>query len=84
MMHKILTGDEPRAIRPVLSFNHETIQRSTRQSSHLTLRRATNNHGRRCFVYRAASLYNQFISSNFDAISFRGLKAHIRDAIRNM
>ena len=82
LLHKILTSGEPCAIRSSLSYNHETIHRTTRQSDHLNPGRAHNNHGKRLFTYRAASLYNQFvISENIDVTSIRMLKRHVRAAI---
>ena len=85
LLHKILTSGEPCAIRSSLSYNHETIHRTTRQSDHLNPGRAHNNHGKRLFTYRAASLYNQFvISENIDVTSIRMLKRHVHAAIYRM
>ena len=58
LMHKILAANQPISLRSQLSYNHENITRSTRQSSHLYIARAKNNHGKRGFIYRASKLYN--------------------------
>ena len=85
MLHKILMSGEPSAIRSCLTYNHETTHRTTRQSNHLSLERARNNHGKRMFAYRASSIYNQCVISNgIDCSSFRMFKARLREAIYNM
>ena len=80
MMHKILTCDLPRPteLRQSLSFNHESVARTTRQSCHLTLARPRNNHGKRTFTYRASKLYNHWaIDHNLHHLSICTFKQRI-------
>ena len=79
MMHKIIRTGEPEALRSRMSFNHETLQRTTRQSNHLCLVRAKNNHGKRLFTYRAAERYNEIVVHDVsDTVSYRVFKSSVR------
>lgn len=64
MMHKILSLSLPTGLRQNLLFNHQSGMRKTRQSSHLSLVRPRNNHGKRTFIYRASKLYNRYAIDN--------------------
>ena len=64
-----------------MSFNHETLQRTMRQSYHLWLMRAKNNHGKWLFTYRAAERYipNETVVLNvLDTVSYRVFKSTVR------
>ena len=79
MMHKILTTSMPTGLFDRLSFNHDHVTRRTRQSSHLSLARPRNNHGKRTFIYRASKLYNHHvIDNNLHRVSMFTFKRHIR------
>ena len=72
-----MTG-EPEALRSRMSFNHETLQRTTRQSNHLCLMRAKNNHGKSLFTYRAER-YNEIVVHDvLDTVSYRVFKSSVR------
>ena len=64
LIHSILTSGKPHLLRSYLSYNHEHVCRDTRQSHLLALSRVRNNHGKRRFTYRAASLYNRTALNN--------------------
>ena len=64
LIHRILSTDRPMSLRFKLLYNHETVDRSTRQSSHLSLLRPKNNHGKCCYIYRASKLYNSIAIQN--------------------
>ena len=84
LIHKILTTDEPVTLRSSLSYNHEHTNRLSRQSHHLHLPRAANNHGKRAFTYRAVQLFNEnAVSNNLAGVSTRTLKSHLRDILRH-
>ena len=79
MIHKILTSNLPNGLRQEMSYNHETSTRRTRQSSHLSLARPRNNHGKRVFTYRASQLYNRYaIDNHLHRLSVCTFKRHIR------
>ena len=82
LLHKVLVTGEPQSLRSLLHFNYETVQRTTRQSNHLTVRRARNNHGKRLFMYRAVSLYNKFaIDSGIANSTHYAFKKSVRGLI---
>ena len=60
VMHKLLTCDQPIDLRRNLSFNHESVARTTHQSCHLTLARLRNDYGNRTLAYRVLKLCTVF------------------------
>ena len=64
MLHKVVTTGCPSSLSSRYRFNHQVLDRVTRQSNHLHLERPKNNHGKRAFVYRSGHLYN----SNCDSL----------------
>ena len=82
LLHRILSDGKPDVLRSWLMYNHEHVCRSTRQSHHLTLPHARNNHGKRRFIYRTADLYNRMvIASDQSHLSMRCLKASVRQRL---
>ena len=62
LLHGILCIGEPNVLRSELVFNHERIDRETRQS-HLSLPQVRNNRGKRQYMYRAVQSYNEHVIS---------------------
>ena len=83
LIHSILTFEKPDTLRLSLTFNHEHVSRNTRQSHHLTLPRARNNHGMRRFVHRAAEGYNKLaIANGYINLAMPMFKARIGKLLR--
>ena len=84
LMHNILSCGKPPQLRSWLSYNYEHVCRPTRQSQHLTLPKARNNHGKRRYVYRAADLYNRMaITGDYNRMPVSRLKARFRRLLSN-
>ena len=85
LTHRILTTCLPLSLRNQLSYNRETVTRSTRQSSHLSLFRPKNNHGKRCFTYRASKLYNSVAERNeLREVTRHAFKSRARMLVQQM
>ena len=83
LIHGILSFGKPDTLRSWLTYNYENVCRETRQSHHLTLPRARNNHGKRRFLYRAADTYNRMVIANrHSALAMPMFKTRIRDLLR--
>lgn len=83
LMHGILKSGKPDVLRSCMSYNHEHVCRDTRQSHLLAVCRAKNNHGKRRFVHRAASLYNRMALQNgLAGLSVATFKAKMKDLLR--
>ena len=83
LLHGIISNGKPEVLRSAIMFNHERVERGTRQSNHLSLPRVRNNHGKRRFIYRATQQYNDHvISRQLTNVSKRVLKNNICDSIR--
>ena len=59
MLYKIITTDCSSSLSSQYRFNHQVLDRCTRQSDHLCLERPRNNYGKRTFAYRSSHLYNR-------------------------
>ena len=78
LLHRVLRDGEPEALRTQLSYNRDNMTRTTRHSNHLTLPRPRTNHGKRAFMYRAVSLYNQHVIGNgIENLSVPALKKRV-------
>ena len=85
LTHRILTTCLPLSLRNQFSYNRETVMRSTRQSSHLSLFRPKNNHGKRCFTYRASKLYNSVAERNeLREVTMHAFKSRARMLVQQM
>lgn len=62
MLNKVRKYNEPSSLASLIRFNHELVQRDTRQSNHLALPLPRNNHGKRTFLYRASKAFNTQLS----------------------
>ena len=83
--HRILSTDRPMSLRCKLLYNHETVDRSTRQSSHLSLLRPKNNYGKRCYIYRASKLHNSTAMQNgLHEMTANRFKSHARMLVQQM
>ena len=82
MLHSMLIFGKPEVLRSWFTYNHEHVSRDTRQSHHLTLPRARNNHGKRRSIYRAAAMYNRTVITNcYTNLAMPTFKANIRDLV---
>ena len=85
LIHKILLTGEPETLRASLSYNYEYSSRRSRQSHRLYLARASNNHGKRAFTYRAVQSYNEtVVSNNIAGLSIRTLKTQLYNVLRRL
>ena len=85
LMHRILLTNRPLSLRCLFSYNHETVARSTRQSSHLSLFRPGTNHGKRCFAYRAATLYNSVaMREGLNDLTEKNFKHRVRTLVQRL
>ena len=83
--YHILTTCRPLSLRNHVSYNHETVARSTRQSSHLSFFRPKNNNGKRCFIYRASKLYNSVAMHNgLSNVTVHSFKSRARVLVQRM
>ena len=82
---QLLSTDQPMALRCKLLYNHETVDRSTRQSSHLSLLRPKNNHGKCYYIYRASKLYSSTAMQNgLHEMTVNRFKSHDRMLVQQM
>lgn len=81
MLHKIVTSERPSSLSSRYRFNHQMLDRVTRQSEHLYLERPKNNHGKRTYVYRSSHLYNSYYDQigSLEAISVYSFKKLARE-----
>ena len=86
LLHKIITSSFPSSLSSCYRFNHQILNRSTRQSDQLHLERPKNNHGKRSFVYRSSQLYNSHHEKigSLDVISTLSFKKLVRDLAKSI
>ena len=79
LLHSIISNGKPEVLRSSLVYNHERVERGTRQSNHLSLPRVRNNHEKKRFIYRATQQYNDHVISRQlnNNVSKRVLKKNI-------
>ena len=69
----------------MFSYNHETVVRSTRQSSHLSLFRPGTNHGKWCFTDRAVTLYDSMaMREGLNYLTEKKCKRRVRALLQRM
>ena len=56
MLHKLVSSGRPYRLSSRYRFNHEVVNRVTRQSSHFALEKPRTNHRKRSFIYRSCQL----------------------------
>ena len=79
LLHRIITTNEPDALRQNLCYNRDVVQRKTRHSNHLHLPRFRTNVGKKTFMYRACSLYNEYvIGSEMQALPYTRFKKMLK------
>ena len=81
-LHRLTDSPEPEALAALFVRNHDVHTRTTRARNQFHLPRIRNEHGRRRFAYRAASLMNALPSHVRDSDSSRksfgnALKRHM-------
>ena len=81
LLHKIIASECPSSLSSRYRFNHQLLDRVTRQSDHLYLERPKNNHGKRAYIYRSSQLYNNFHDQirSMDVISVQSFKKLARE-----